>query len=655
MPFICLANANVPNGVLQITDLWPNTSLRNQVLDPPGQTRYLNRPAGDTVVVAAGVLSPAATLADHFTIEGLAAYIADVVDPGGSEQATGTITMAGPLVGDTVTFLSPATGLSQAFTAVESFCVEALTVNDPTAALGRLTLGTIALDCVEDAATGTITTTGVLVGDTVTIAGVLFTAAAAADLPNQVFDQSAGDNATATSLAAAINHANAQALLTAALDVLVPAATAGTLTGGAALNVVTLTPSVLGVWGDAALLESTGGARIALSGAAMTHVDPIAANQEFGSAAHYEGQTDPSISVATSIVATVNDAATIALMDAANPGPAPAALNGHMTAANGGGTLAVVTLTSSQIGWAGQLATTTTEGAELVLPTATLARVGSDPTLFQFDSLLNASTNVLSATSLVTTLNNAVTDAALVADGGSSVTATNVGGTSAVVTATADTAGSDGAMLLIASAAARTVLSANAMAKTMNTWTAALLNASAAAVQALVDAGTAATVTTINAAMNAIVGVSGISIATGHSSLADILSILAGRVYQVTVPILKETRTGFFWRTAADGGFTTPNTVYDTHMVDGEWSPVAIGGDVVNNEIGGIRSTYNSTHLQTSILTGQLGQYAAGVTLFPDPEVQHWVGDFFRRTGRQAPLLNQRVVTVYDDDGALLV
>lgn len=43
----------------------------------------------------------------------------------------------------------------------------------------------------------------------VTINGLVFTAAAAADLPNRVFDQSAGDNATAASLAAAINHATA--------------------------------------------------------------------------------------------------------------------------------------------------------------------------------------------------------------------------------------------------------------------------------------------------------------------------------------------------------------------------------------------------------------------------------------------------------------
>jgi len=62
----------------------------------------------------------------------------------------------------------------------------------------------------------TIVCTTVLVGDDVVINGVTFTAAAAADLPNQVFDQSGDDAADAASLAAAINHASAQALFLAA-------------------------------------------------------------------------------------------------------------------------------------------------------------------------------------------------------------------------------------------------------------------------------------------------------------------------------------------------------------------------------------------------------------------------------------------------------
>jgi len=55
----------------------------------------------------------------------------------------------------------------------------------------------------------TLTLATVLVGDTVTINGLTYTAAAAADLPNRVFDQSGTDTQDAASLVLAINHATA--------------------------------------------------------------------------------------------------------------------------------------------------------------------------------------------------------------------------------------------------------------------------------------------------------------------------------------------------------------------------------------------------------------------------------------------------------------
>lgn len=51
-----------------------------------------------------------------------------------------------------------------------------------------------------------LTLLNVAVADKVTINGLTFTAAAAADLANRVFDQSGNDDADAVSLAAAINH-----------------------------------------------------------------------------------------------------------------------------------------------------------------------------------------------------------------------------------------------------------------------------------------------------------------------------------------------------------------------------------------------------------------------------------------------------------------
>lgn len=73
----------------------------------------------------------------------------------------------------------------------------------------------------------TIVLTTVLVADTITINGVLFTAAAAPVLANQIFDQSGADAADAASLAAAINHAAAQALFVAAGGAVTAAVLAG--------------------------------------------------------------------------------------------------------------------------------------------------------------------------------------------------------------------------------------------------------------------------------------------------------------------------------------------------------------------------------------------------------------------------------------------
>jgi hypothetical protein len=64
------------------------------------------------------------------------------------------------------------------------------------------------IDANIHVAAATLTVAAVQVGDKVTVNGLTFTGAAAADLPNRVFLANPADNAaTATSLAAAINHA----------------------------------------------------------------------------------------------------------------------------------------------------------------------------------------------------------------------------------------------------------------------------------------------------------------------------------------------------------------------------------------------------------------------------------------------------------------
>lgn len=97
---------------------------------------------------------------------------------------------------------------------------------------GQVATATIAANAKVTAAT--LTCAAVQVGDKVTVNGVVFTGAAAADLPKNVFLANGADNtATAASLAAAINHAAGVPGVTAA-----PALAVVTLTATAAGDTV---------------------------------------------------------------------------------------------------------------------------------------------------------------------------------------------------------------------------------------------------------------------------------------------------------------------------------------------------------------------------------------------------------------------------------
>jgi hypothetical protein len=52
MPFICLARTDIPDSVLQVTDLWPNKSQYNPSVDPaPSGPKYINAPVTNNVVL----------------------------------------------------------------------------------------------------------------------------------------------------------------------------------------------------------------------------------------------------------------------------------------------------------------------------------------------------------------------------------------------------------------------------------------------------------------------------------------------------------------------------------------------------------------------------------------------------------------------------
>lgn len=82
MPFICKRRSDIPNSTLQITDLWPNKSQANAVIDPkPQGPRYINAPTTATVT-----LSSTGGVQRYFPSDqaGLAAYLLANVQKAGA-------------------------------------------------------------------------------------------------------------------------------------------------------------------------------------------------------------------------------------------------------------------------------------------------------------------------------------------------------------------------------------------------------------------------------------------------------------------------------------------------------------------------------------------------------------------------------------------
>lgn len=92
MPFICKRRADIPNGVLQVTDLWPNKSQANAVIDPkPQGPRYVKAPTTNTVVLSS---TGGAQRQFAGATVGLAAYVVANVQQDGAGGAAVTPTQA---------------------------------------------------------------------------------------------------------------------------------------------------------------------------------------------------------------------------------------------------------------------------------------------------------------------------------------------------------------------------------------------------------------------------------------------------------------------------------------------------------------------------------------------------------------------------------
>jgi hypothetical protein len=81
MPFLVMRRADIPDGVLQQVDLWPNTSQRNFIYPPgSGQTGYIRNRPTETALVGNVALGPPVVASAELT--GLAAYLIGNIDTG---------------------------------------------------------------------------------------------------------------------------------------------------------------------------------------------------------------------------------------------------------------------------------------------------------------------------------------------------------------------------------------------------------------------------------------------------------------------------------------------------------------------------------------------------------------------------------------------
>ena len=89
MPYVIMRRTDIPNGVLQVVDLKPNTSQRSFIYDPgDGQSGYVrNIPNSDTVATVAPVAA-VLTTRDYC---GLAAYLLDNVEDSSGAAITAAV------------------------------------------------------------------------------------------------------------------------------------------------------------------------------------------------------------------------------------------------------------------------------------------------------------------------------------------------------------------------------------------------------------------------------------------------------------------------------------------------------------------------------------------------------------------------------------
>jgi len=92
MPYIIMRRTDIPDGVLQVIDLKPNTSQRSLIYDPgDGQSGYVRNIPDSQVVATVAPVAAILTVQDYC---GLAAYLIDNVEDSGGAALTAAVANA---------------------------------------------------------------------------------------------------------------------------------------------------------------------------------------------------------------------------------------------------------------------------------------------------------------------------------------------------------------------------------------------------------------------------------------------------------------------------------------------------------------------------------------------------------------------------------
>jgi len=112
MPYICMTRTDIGDGQVQVLDLFPNSSQRNLIYTPPGQTAYVNRVQNGLIELnqpGGGGTPQFMSAVGGGISEGLAAYLMDRTPADGAAQTPMTAAEAMAAAGAIIALMDAAT------------------------------------------------------------------------------------------------------------------------------------------------------------------------------------------------------------------------------------------------------------------------------------------------------------------------------------------------------------------------------------------------------------------------------------------------------------------------------------------------------------------------------------------------------------------